>query len=75
MKGKCMSQQKKLITQVLSVAYLSMLCVPHDSTTRLRMQKVLAALRDEIALVSGRDPQEVQEHFEATITRVQEKQR
>lgn len=45
-------------------AYEELLKLPLSSMTRTRLQSALAALRDEIALLTDRDPEEVQDEFE-----------
>lgn len=48
----------------LELAYLTLLRMP-IGTLRITSQHVLAAARNAIAESSGRDPQDVQEEFEA----------
>lgn len=47
----------------LTAAYLTLLQLPHGAC-RARIQAILAGLRDEIASVSGRTPEDVQNEFE-----------
>lgn len=51
----------------LRAAYVMLLMLPHDSV-RLRLQPLLATLRDEIAAGSGQSSEEVQEYFEAIVS-------
>lgn len=53
----------------LRTAYHHLLGLPHDET-RMRLQPVLAGLRDEIARLTGRASEEVQDEHEymATLT-------
>lgn len=49
----------------LKGAYQVLLDLPFDSETRLRMQPVLCGLRDEIARLTDRPAEEVQNEHEA----------
>jgi hypothetical protein len=46
-------------------AYLLLLRMTHHTSSRARLQPVLAGLRDEIARLSGWFPERVQDHCEA----------
>jgi len=47
-------------------AYCHLLSLPHGES-RVRLQSVLASLRDELAFLKGDFPQDVQERYEAEV--------
>lgn len=55
------------LDQMLGAAYLALLSIPFDSPSRIRLQPVLAGVRDEIAEVRGIEPDGVQTAFESFI--------
>lgn len=46
------------------IAYSALLFLPHQTQSRLSLQSSMACLRDEIARLRGRDPEDVQNEFE-----------
>lgn len=55
-------------TDLIQSAYEELLKLP-PGRTRMRVQTALATLRDELAYLTQRDPEEVQSEFEAAARR------
>jgi hypothetical protein len=53
--------------ECIGAAYLALLSIPHNHPARLRLQSVLATVRDEVAEMTGLSPEEVQASFETTV--------
>jgi hypothetical protein len=51
----------------LSSAYISLLSIPNDDPVRIRIQPLLASIRDLIAAESGTEPEEVQDTHEQLV--------
>jgi hypothetical protein len=54
--------------ELIQSAYEELLKLPHGRT-RLRVQAALVTLRDELAYLTQRDPEDVQNEFEAAARR------
>jgi hypothetical protein len=50
---------------IVTDAYVALLCLPLTSISRMRVQSVLASLRDELAHLTGSQPETVQMMCEA----------
>ena len=56
---------KAVLVEALEGAYLAMLQVPTSNLARLLNQAAYAAVRDAVATATGREPEDVQNDFEA----------
>jgi len=53
------------VQECVGGAYILLLTLPHTSMSRLRLQGALSALRDELALLRGVEPEVIQNFFES----------
>lgn len=62
-----MSEDRSTLT-LLSNAYLSLLKISHNSASRHRVQGALCECRDELAYITGRTAESIQNEFEESLT-------